>query len=649
MQHYPVPLICAMLLLMAVPATRSLGTTRADIEDRYKWKPEHIYQDLTAWEADMTAIREGIDQLAAYKGKFAGENVKNPAADLIAYNKLSEEINAKFERTYTYAMFNYHVDMGNSEWMGRMQQLSNMGIEMGQKLAWVTPELLLIPREMLMKWVNENPDLEAYRKSYEDMYALQAHVLSEKEEEIMALAGNVTGTAGDIYGKFTNVDMEYGTIVDENGDTVKVTDEGWVSWRSNKDRRVREEYFKAVWNQYQHYGTTLAAMMAGNLKKNLFIAKARKFDNTLQAALNSTFVPEAVYTNLVNTTRANTAPLHKYEAIRKRLLGVDHYRHWDYYVAPIEADEARYTWEQGVTMIADALTPLGDKYVKDITTGLDPASGWVDVYSSDGKRGGAYSSSAYGVHPYMLFNFDHDKGLTLDDISTVAHEVGHSMHTYYSETNQPFPNKDYAIFNAEVASTTNETLFAMKALDEARAEYKQAKGAAKEKAKQHLIYLLDQNLASARGTFFRQTQFAAWELAANQMAEAGKPLTKESFNQLYGELLHDYYGPAAEYEELSNVSWSRIPHFYRGYYVYTYATSYAAAVAIAQDIRAEQRGDAKKKGITQRYLQYLQSGSAKHPVELLKDAGVDMTTEAPIKSLIKYFSDMVDELDKLTS
>ncbi|MFZ5432163.1 MAG: oligoendopeptidase F [Calditrichota bacterium] len=649
MQHYPVPLICAMLLLMAVPATRSLGTTRADIEDRYKWKPEHIYQDLTAWEADMTAIREGIDQLAAYKGKFAGENVKNPAADLIAYNKLSEEINAKFERTYTYAMFNYHVDMGNSEWMGRMQQLSNMGIEMGQKLAWVTPELLLIPREMLMKWVNENPDLEAYRKSYEDMYALQAHVLSEKEEEIMALAGNVTGTAGDIYGKFTNVDMEYGTIVDENGDTVKVTDEGWVSWRSNKDRRVREEYFKAVWNQYQHYGTTLAAMMAGNLKKNLFIAKARKFDNTLQAALNSTFVPEAVYTNLVNTTRANTAPLHKYEAIRKRLLGVDHYRHWDYYVAPIEADEARYTWEQGVTMIADALTPLGDKYVKDITTGLDPASGWVDVYSSDGKRGGAYSSSAYGVHPYMLFNFDHDKGLTLDDISTVAHEVGHSMHTYYSETNQPFPNKDYAIFNAEVASTTNETLFAMKALDEARAEYKQAKGAAKEKAKQHLIYLLDQNLASARGTFFRQTQFAAWELAANQMAEAGKPLTKESFNQLYGELLRDYYGPAAEYEELSNVSWSRIPHFYRGYYVYTYATSYAAAVAIAQDIRAEQRGDAKKKGITQRYLQYLQSGSAKHPVELLKDAGVDMTTEAPIKSLIKYFSDMVDELDKLTS
>ncbi|MDD5088592.1 MAG: M3 family metallopeptidase, partial [bacterium] len=320
----------------------------------------------------------------------------------------------------------------------------------------------------------------------------------------------------------------------------------------------------------------------------------------------------------------------------------------DYYVSLIDADETRYTWENAVAMISDALKPLGDEYIRDITHGLAPESGWVDAFASDGKRGGAYSSSCYGVHPYMLFNFDWDKGLTMDDASTIAHEVGHSMHTYYSEKNQPFANKDYAMFNAEVASTTNETLFAMKMLDEARAAYKNAKGADKEAAKKHLIYLLDQNISSARGTFFRQTKFAAWELEAHKLAEEGKPLTKDSFNQLYGELLRDYYGPAAEYDELSDVEWSRIPHFYRGYYVYTYATSYAAAVALAADIRAEQQGDAKKQGATERYLNYLKSGSSRHPVELLKDAGVDMTTPAPVQSFIKYFTSLVDELDKLT-
>ncbi|MBU0509146.1 oligoendopeptidase F [bacterium] len=647
--HHHIPFVCALMLLLAVPATRTLGVERSQIDDGYKWKPEHIYENVAAWEADMKVIREGLDELAAFKGKFAGENAKTPAEDLIAFNKLSEAITTKFEQTYTYVMYNYHVNMGNTEWMGRMQELSNLGVDFGQKLAWATPELLLIPEATLLGWCGKYPKLADYRKSYQDMYALQEHVLSEKEEEILALSGNITGTASDVYGKFTNVDMTFGTILDENGDTVKVTDEGWVGWRTNQNRRVREEYFKAVWNEYEKYGTTLAALMAGNLKKNLYLSKARKFDNTLQAALSSTFVPEAVYVNLVSATRANTAPLHKYEALRKRVLKLDHYRHWDYYVSLIDADETRYTWEEAVAMISDALKPLGEEYLTDITHGLSPASGWVDVYASDGKRGGAYSSSCYGVHPYMLFNFDHQKGLTMDDASTVAHEVGHSMHTYYSEKNQPYPNKDYVIFNAEVASTTNESLFNMKMLDEARAAYKKAKGAEKDAAKKRLIYLLDQNLASARGTFFRQTQFAAWELEANKMAEAGKPLTRDSFNQLYGDLLKEFYGPAAEYEDLSAVSWSRIPHFYRGYYVYTYATSYAAAIALAKDIRAEQMGDAKKKGATQRYLNYLKSGSAKHPVELLKDAGVDMTTPAPIQSFIQYFTEMVNELDKLTS
>jgi oligoendopeptidase F len=523
-----------------------------------------------------------------------------------------------------------------------------LAVSMRQKLSWVDPELLQIPQETMMKYVDQNPELKPYRKEYEDMYLLQKHTLSEPEENILALAQNVTSTSGEVFGKLSDVDLDFGTIREGNGDTLDVSYSGWVSYRTSKDRQLREDYFNTVWKPYQHYGNTFAALMAANIKKDIFLAKARKYDNTLQRTLENTFIPEQVYTNLVSTTRAHTEPFHKYDVIRKRMLHLDHYRHWDYYVSLISAPEARYKWEDGVKLITDALQPLGKEYIQNITTALTPKNGWFDAFASAGKRSGAYSSSTYGIHPYMLFNFDYKQGLTQEDVSTVAHEVGHSMHSYYSEKNRPFPNRDYAIFNAEVASTTNEALFAMKLLDDARAAFKKANPQEKPAAKQKLIYLLEQNINAVRDTYYRQAMFATWEWEAHKMGETGKPLTKDSFNKLYLDLLKEFHGPAAEYEELSGVSWSMIPHFYRSYYVYTYATSYAAAVALAKDIRAEANGDPTKKGATARYLNYLKSGSSKHPVELLKDAGVDMTTPAPIESLITYFSSMVDELDKLS-
>ncbi|MBU1936855.1 oligoendopeptidase F [bacterium] len=645
--HYRNIFIATLLLLVAL-CTSVFAVERAEIDDKYKWKPEHIYASVKDWEADMDGIRADMEKLPSFKGTFAGDKAINPPKSLIAMSKLVESIMGRLERAWTYAMFNFNVDMGNSEWGGRMQQLQFLSTDLSQNTAWVEPELLKIPQETMHKYISENPELENYRKTYDDMYLLQEHVLSEPEEEILALAGNITGTASDVYRNLTDVDLDFGYILDENGDSVEVTDAGWVSWRTSSDRRVREDYFKAVWNKYKRYRTSISALMAGNINRNVFLTKARKYDNTLQRALSYTFVPEDVYINLVETTRKNTAPLHKYNEIRKRILGLDHYRHWDYYVSLIDAEEPRYTWEESVKMVLDALKPLGSEYVGDLARGLDPGSGWVDVYASAGKRGGAYSSSCYQIHPYMLYNFDYDKGLTLEDASTIAHEGGHSMHTFYSEKNQPYPNKDYVIFNAEVASTVNEALMSMKLLDEARAAYKKAKGKDKEAAKNHLVYLLEQNINSARGTFYRQTMFAAWEWEANKLGEQSQPMTSESFNAIYEELLKEFHGPAAEYEDLSNYSWSRIPHYYRGYYVYTYATSYAASIALATDIRAEAKGDKSKKGTTERYLKYLKSGSAKHPVELLADAGVDMTTPAPIESFIDYFTDLVDEMDKLT-
>jgi len=641
--------VCLLALLLLASALPALAVERSAISDDYKWKTEHIYADVAAWQADVDAIAAGLDRLAAFKGSFAGDKATNPVQSLIEFNHLALEIGVKFERVGPYVGYNYAVDMSNTDWMGRQQMLANLGVQYNQKLAWVEPELLQIPKETLMKWVNANPELEPYRKQYQDMYLLQEHTLSEKEEEILALSGNITNTAADVFGKMTNVDMTFGWILDENGDSVQVTDEGWTSWRTNKDRRVREDYFTAVWDQYKAYENTFAALMAGNLKKDVYLTRARKYDNTLQRALSSSFIPVEVYTNLVTTTRANVAPLHKYNAIRKRVLGFDHYRHWDYYVSLAEGAEVRYTWPQAVAMVTDALKPMGSAFVADVSTALDAKNGWVDVFANDNKRGGAFSGSAYGVHSFMLFNFDYDKGLTVQDVTTVAHEVGHSMHTWYSEKTQPYPNKDYAIFNAEVASTTLETLLSMKLLDDARAAYKKAKGKEKDAAKQDLIALLQENIDGARGSFFRQTKFATWEWEAHKLAEEGKPMTAASFNKLYGDLVREFHGPALEYGELTNVSWATVPHFYRGYYVYSYATSHAAAVAIANDIRAEAAGKSSKKGSAERFINYLKSGSSKHPVELLKDAGVDMTNPAPILSFIVSFTEMVNELDKLTA
>ncbi len=641
-------IIIAIVLLFAALGTSVFATERSEIDDKYKWKPEHVYASVKAWEADMDGIRADVEKLPSFKGTFAGDKATDPPKSLIAMSKLTESIMGRLERAWTYAMFNFHVDMGSSEWGGRMQQLEFLSTDLSQKTAWVEPELLQIPQETLHKYIDKNPELKPYRKTYDDMYLLQEHVLSEAEEEILALSGSITGTASDVYRKLTDVDLDFGYILDENGDSVEVTDAGWVNWRTSSNRRVREDYFKAVWKKYKRYKTSIAALMAGNIKKNVYLTKARKYDNTLERALSYTFVPEDVYINLIETTRKNTAPLQKYNEIRKRMLGLDHYRHWDYYVSLIDAEEPRYTWEEGAKMVTEAVAPLGSEYVRDLAHGLDPKNGWCDAFASIGKRGGAYSSSCYQIHPYMLYNFDYKKGLTLEDISTIAHEGGHAMHTFYSEKNQPYPTKDYIIFNAEVASTVNEALMSMKLLDEARAAYKDAKGKDKAAAKNLLISLLEQNINSCRGTFYRQTMFAAWEWEANKLGEQSQPMTSESFNEIYEGLLKEFHGPATEYEDLSNYSWSRIPHYYRGYYVYTYATSYAAAVALATDIRAEAMGDKSKKGVTARYLDYLKSGSSKHPVELLADAGVDMATPAPIESFIKYFSDLVDEMDKLT-
>lgn len=651
-------LILILTLSFTVSVMTASAKERSEIPDKYKWRTDHMYASVDDWQKDFDFIKENIQVLASYKGKFAGPDAADPAKALIEYNVVAEQVWAKFERVWIYVARNYHVDLNNSDWAGMLQQCRMLGVEYGQMMAFFNPELLLIPQETLIKLVDENPALEPYRKSYNDLYAQQEHVLSEPEERILALSGNITGTSGDVYGKFTDADMRFAPIKDENGDEVDVTDSGWVSWRTNKDRQVRTDYWTSVWSEYDKYGTTIAAMMNGNVMKDVYLTEARGYENTLEASLSGNFIPTQVYENLVNTTRANTGPLHKYNELRKNALGVDHYRHYDYYVSIVDFDdEERYSWEEGVDIVVDALQPMGKDYINDIKFALNPENGWVDPYAHAGKRGGAYSGGCYGVHGFMLYNFDYDKGLDYNDVSTICHEVGHSMHSRYSEEDQHLANKDYAIFNAEVASTVNEAVMSIQHLDDARKqfhkvrEYKDSKNAEKQakykKARQKLMYLLESNVDAVRQTFYRQTLFATWEWEAHKLGENGQPMTRDSYSELYGNLLKEFHGEAAEYEELSNMSWARIPHFYRGYYVYSYATSYAAAYAIAQDILAESKGDKSKKGTLDRYMDFLGSGSSQHPVELLKDAGVDMSKPEPILALINAADGWVDELAQL--
>jgi len=642
-------IFAAALVLFAASSLFAQGTkTRSEIPDKYKWKPEHIYATQDDWQKDFDALKASLPKLEAFKGTFAGDQATHPAQSLIEYNKIAEDAWKKFERVWTYVNYNADVDLSMEDWSGREQQCQMLAVDFGQKLAWTDPELLQIPQETMHKYIAANPELEPYRKTYDDLYLKQAHVLTEPEERILALSGNVTGTAGEVYGKLTDVDMRWGWILDENGDSLEVNDAAWVTYRTSPDRRVRRDLFNTLFTGYKGFGTTMAALMNGNVMKNVYYSRARKYETTLQAALFNNFVPEEVYINLVETTRKNAAPLHKYNYVRQRIMGVDTLRHWDYYAGIVDLPEDRYTWEQSVAMVTEALKPLGPKYIADISHGLNPGSGWVDIYTNRNKRGGAYSGGCYGVHPFMLYNFDFNKGLSIEDVSTVAHEVGHSMHSYYSERTQAFPNKDYAIFNAEVASTTNEAIMQAKFLEDARKAYKSARGEAKKLAKQKLMALLENTLSGSRDTFYRQTMFATWEWEVNKMGENSEPVTDDGLTNLYLNLLKEFQGPAYEYTELSGTEWMYIPHFYRSYYVYSYATSYAAAIALASDIMAEAKGDKAKKGAAERYLKYLGSGSSKHPVELLKDAGVDMATPAPVEAFVKWFAALVDELDALS-
>lgn len=591
--------------------------SRDQVEEKNTWNLKDMYEDESLWEKDLETVKAWADELASFEGK-----VCDSAANLLKSLELDAKIGEKLEFAFGYSSRLFDVDQGNSKHQGMYQKVISLYTEVSSKTAFISPEILACDEKKLNSFFEEEKGLELYRIEIKEIARRKAHTLSAELEKVVAMTGEMAQTPNDIYEAFTNVDITYPSIKDEKGEEVRITDGRFVHLLESADRRVRKDTFEGYYSTYKQFLNTFAATYSGEVKTRIFNAKMRNYDSTLEAAVDANNVSPEVYKNLVKTVNDNLDKLHAYVSLRKKCLGVDELHMYDIYTPMIAGVAKEVSYEEAQDTIKKALSVLGDDYVGLLTDAFE--NRWCDVYENKGKRGGAYSSGSYGCHPYMLLNYNG----SLDAMFTVAHEMGHSMHTWYSNNAQPFIYSGYKIFVAEVASTCNELLLLDYLLKNSKDK--------KEKA-----YLLNHYLDSFKGTVFRQTQFAEFEMITNEMLEKGESLNAENLCKLYKDINEKYYGPAMISDEQIAYEWARIPHFYYNFYVYQYATSFCAAVAISERIIKEGAP------FVEQYKKFLSSGCTDAPVELLKIAGVDLTTAAPIEAALKKCGEIVKELEEL--
>lgn len=590
---------------------------RSEVDPAFTWNLADMYATPAAWEADIQMILEYAGKLAEKEGK-----VTATAADL--YETLSTQaiMEEKVDLAYTYAARLSDEDTGNATHQAMVMRLRTIIAGISSNLAFIEPEILETPEEVLERYYAEMPDLEFYRKQIQEIQRLKPHCLTAEMEKLLAMTSEMSGTASSTFAVFNNADLKFPEVADEDGELVRITHGRFVGLEESSDRRVRKETFEKLYHTYKQYENTLASLYNGQVKQLIFKAKARKYASTLEASVVANNVSPKVYENLVTTVNENLDKMHRYVRLRKKMLQVEELHMYDIYT-PMIADAARkITYEEAKETVLKALAPLGEDYIQILKEGF--ANRWIDVYENEGKRSGAYSAGSYSTHPYVLLNHNN----TLDSMFTLAHEMGHAIHSYLSNKNQPYIYSQYKIFVAEVASTCNEILL-MEYLLKHTTD-------AKERA-----YLLNHYLDSFKGTVYRQTMFAEFEMQTNAMAESGESLTAEVLNKIYHDLNCKYYGPDMVSDPEIAVEWARIPHFYYNFYVYQYATGFSSAVAIARNILANGAPAVEK------YKEFLSGGCSQAPVELLKIAGVDLETPKPIQDALNVFGEILDEMEKL--
>lgn len=594
--------------------------TREEADARYKWAIEDLYKDDEDWKRDYELLKSRIPELTKFRGRL-GES----AEVLLSMQKLSDELNQLLEKVYVYANQRLHENTDNSTYQNLASQAQGLLVELSESLSFVEPELMELPDGIIETFLDENEELLVYRQYFENIIRQKKHVLPTEQEQLLAAMGEVAESPKDIFSMFNNADIRFPEITGEDGHPVQVTHGRYMSLMQSRNRQVRKDAFEAMYGVYGDWRNTLAAMYRANVKQEAFLAKAHKYTSDLEAALDGSHIPVKVYEQLIEAVHESMPLMYRYMKLRKKLLGVEELHMYDLYVPVIEQDHSEIPFEQAKKTVLEGLAPMGEEYLHLLREGFD--HGWIDVYENQGKRTGAYSWGAYGTHPYVLLNYQG----TLHDVFTLAHEMGHALHSWYSDEHQPYIYAGYRIFVAEVASTCNEALLIHYLMEQSK----------KAGDRKKTMYLMNYFLEQFRTTLFRQTMFAEFEKITHGLQEQRETLTADRLCEIYYDLNKLYFGEEICVDQEIAMEWARIPHFYTPFYVYQYATGFSAAIALSKQI-LEQRAPA-----VERYKKFLKGGSSMYPLELLKMAGVDMEQKAPVQDALAVFAQYLDEMERL--
>lgn len=590
--------------------------SREEIDSKYKWDLSSMFPSDEAFEAGLEELKAYCPKLLAFKGK-----ISTSAQALLEFLQLEDKMTLLLYKIINYAERKSDEDTRVAKYQAYVANATSAYTQVGEATSWFAAELLAIPAESVEKFYAEVPALEFYRRKLNKILNQREHTLSAEEEALLARAEELAVQPTNIFSMFDDADLTFDDAVDSEGKTHKLTSGSFVPLLMDADRVLRESAFKQLYSRFGEFRNTSAAILTSQVKNLQFFSSSRKYASSLEAALAENEIPVEVYNNLIDAVHQNFPAFYKYVDLRKRVMGLDELHFWDVYTPLVDDVDMKFTYEEACDLIVKALAPMGEEYVGLVKKGLE--SRWVDVYETPGKRSGAYSAGGKGMNPVMLLNFQGG----LDDVYTLIHEMGHSLHTYFSSHNQEITYSDYSIFVAEVASTCNEALLSHYLLEHETDPARHA-------------YILNHFLEGFRGTIYRQCMFAEFERDISQMNADGVALNAEVLSERYGKLCAEYFGPGIELDEEIKLEWSRIPHFYYNFYVYQYCIGFSAAIALSQRILSEGEPAVKD------YIGYLSGGCSKTPIELLRGAGVDMATPDSVNAALKYFGELVDQLEQ---
>ena len=616
-------LIIVLIILLTFSPTQLISEVRerSDVAIEDTWNLQDLYGSDKLWDDSKQKLVAQFDEVLAYKGKLGSS-----ASQLLACLEFDSHISKQFGRLYSYVSMKSDEDTRNAKYLGMRQQLEQLITDYSSKASFIEPEIAGMEKQKVDDFIVKEPGLNIFKMHLYDIQRTKAHRLSEKEEKILAEASLLANSPSSIYKILSNAELPYPEVKLSDGAIAKLNKAGYARYRAVQNRDDRETVFQAFWSTFNNFKQTFGVQLYSNIKKDMFYARTRHYNCSLESALDKDNIPTEVYFTLIENVNKNLDSFHRYLNLKKRMLGVDKLKYSDLYAPVVKGIDLEYTFEEAKELVLDSVKPLGKDYARVAKQALK--NRWIDIYPTAGKRAGAYSNgSAYDVHPYILLNYNG----RYDDMSTLSHELGHAMHSYYSNKNQPYSTADYSIFVAEVASTFNEALLINKMLSEIKDD------------DIRLSFLMDY-LEGIRQTVFRQTQFAEFELRIHEIAERGEPLTGDVLSKLYGDILKKYYAHdkgICYVDEIYTVEWAYVPHFYYNFYVYQYATSFTASTALVEKVLN------KEKTAVEKYINFLSSGGSDYPINLLKKAGVDMTTPEPFTKTMAAMNRTIDKIERI--